>query len=76
MGPENTIYAENSSSWDTRSLQLSIEGIEAVLLSLKKKPLIRYQKNSPMCKKLAAELHVRKMMIKKYPVFFFFIFYF
>ena len=42
--------------WNQDSLQRSTEGALALLLSLKKKPLIRYEKNSLMAKKLATEV--------------------
>ena len=35
-----------------------MEGITAVLLSLKKKPVIRYESMSPMAKKLGVEIQV------------------
>ena len=42
--------------WDSDLLQRSTDGLLALLLSLKKKPLIRYGSNSLMAKKLAAEV--------------------
>jgi hypothetical protein len=36
-----------------------VQGLVAVMLSLKKKPVIRYEKMSSMAKKLANELQVR-----------------
>jgi len=36
-----------------------VQGLIAVLLSLKKKPVIRYEKMSALARKLAVELHVR-----------------
>ncbi|KAF5277477.1 hypothetical protein FQR65_LT03814 [Abscondita terminalis] len=41
------------SNWKSYSLQRIIQGLTAVLLSLKKCPLIRYQKNSRECHELA-----------------------
>lgn len=35
-----------------------MQGVTAVLLSLKKKPVIRYEKSSPMAKKLGVEIQV------------------
>jgi hypothetical protein len=35
-----------------------VQGIIAVLLSLKKKPVVRYEKSSGMAKKLASEVQV------------------
>jgi hypothetical protein len=36
-----------------------VQGLVAVMLSLKKKPVIRYEKMSSMARKLAVELQVR-----------------
>lgn len=36
-----------------------MQGLVAVMLSLKKKPVIRYEKMSPMARKLASELQVQ-----------------
>ncbi|KOS16807.1 Vacuolar protein sorting-associated protein 45 [Escovopsis weberi] len=58
--PQRRIWAGNPNSWNPDSLQRCAEGLVAVLLSLKKKPLIRYEKDSPLAKKLATE--VRHLM--------------
>ncbi|XP_014209907.1 vacuolar protein sorting-associated protein 45 isoform X1 [Copidosoma floridanum] len=42
--------------WEPASLQRTVQGITAVLLSLKKCPLIRYQNNSDMSKHLAEKI--------------------
>ncbi|KAK4218130.1 Sec1-like protein [Rhypophila decipiens] len=54
--PSHRLWAGNPDTWNADSLQRASEGIIAVLLSLKKKPLIRYQRNSPVAKKLASEV--------------------
>lgn len=55
--PARCIFGENGpDSWAADSLNRSVEGLLAVLLSLKKKPLIRYERNSPMAKKLGTEV--------------------
>ncbi|KAK3494509.1 vacuolar protein sorting-associated protein 45 [Neurospora hispaniola] len=54
--PMNRIWSGNPDTWNTDSLQRCTEGVISVLLSLKKKPLIRYQKSSPLAKKLASEV--------------------
>jgi hypothetical protein len=56
--PSNPIFFENPTSWDVRTFGRSTEGILSVLLSLKKKPLIRYERGSVLGKKLAAEVAV------------------
>jgi thymidylate synthase len=53
------LYGSTFNSWDPAALERSVQGISAVLLSLKKKPIIRYEKMSSMAKKLALEMHVR-----------------
>ncbi|KAF1346756.1 Sec1-like protein [Delphinella strobiligena] len=50
------IWSTSPDMWNQDSLQRTTEGVIALLLSLKKKPLIRYQKNSLLSKKLATEV--------------------
>ena len=54
--PQNRVWSTTSDMWNTDSLQRTTEGILAVLLALKKKPLIRYTKSSLLTKKLATEV--------------------
>jgi vacuolar protein sorting-associated protein 45 len=54
--PKQRIWSHSPDLWNTDSLQRSTEGIIALLLSLKKNPLIRYEKNSLLAKKLATEV--------------------
>ncbi len=54
--PLHRVWSGNQDTWNADSLQRSTEGLIAVLLALKKKPLIRYQKNSHLAKKLASEV--------------------
>ncbi|KAH8879394.1 GIDA-domain-containing protein [Thozetella sp. PMI_491] len=65
--PMNRIWSANQDTWNTDALQRTTEGIIAVLLALKKKPLIRYQKNSFLAKKLASE--VRYIMTQEDQLF-------
>lgn len=53
---QHRIWSHNPDIWNPDSLQRSTEGIIALLLSLKKKPLIRFQRNSLLAKKLATEV--------------------
>ena len=48
---------------DTAALDRSVQGIAAVLLSLKKKPVIRYERMSPLTKKLGSELVVSTLCV-------------
>ena len=54
--PKQRLWSNSADLWDPSSLQRCTEGIIALLLSLKKRPLIRYEKNSMMAKKLATEV--------------------
>ncbi|KAL4723742.1 Mitochondrial Translation Optimization [Fusarium chlamydosporum] len=65
--PQQRIWAGSPDTWNPESLQRCSEGLVAVLLSLKKKPLIRYQKTSPLAKKLASE--VRYLMTQEDSLF-------
>ncbi|KHJ30549.1 putative vacuolar protein sorting-associated protein 45 [Erysiphe necator] len=56
LSPPSRIWSANADTWNMDTLQRTTEGLLAALLSLKKKPLIRYQKNSLMTKKLATEV--------------------
>ncbi|KAI9762311.1 MAG: lysophospholipid acyltransferase [Chaenotheca gracillima] len=65
--PKHRLWSSNPDMWNTDALQRSTEGVIAVLLSLKKKPLIRYEKNSLLAKKLASE--VRYQMTQEEQLF-------
>lgn len=52
------LYGSTVNAWDSRALELAMQGLTAVLLSLRKKPIIRYEKMSPMAKKLGIEVQV------------------
>ncbi|OTA60234.1 Sec1-like protein [Hypoxylon sp. EC38] len=54
--PQQRIWSGNPDLWNPDSLQRTTDGLMAVLLSLKKKPLIRYEKDSLLAKKLATEV--------------------
>ncbi|KAK8035202.1 glucose-inhibited division protein A subfamily [Apiospora rasikravindrae] len=54
--PQQRIWSGTPDMWNTDALQRTTEGLSAVLLALKKKPLIRYEKNSLLAKKLANEV--------------------
>ncbi|KAJ7600844.1 Sec1-like protein [Mycena floridula] len=51
------LYGSTLNSWNPNALARSVQGIISVLLSLKKKPQIRYERMSLMAKKLANEVH-------------------
>ena len=61
--PSRPLYGSTANSWDPRALELTMQGITAVLLSLRKKPIIRYEKMSPMAKKLGVEIQVSLVMM-------------
>ncbi|PBP23832.1 vacuolar protein sorting-associated protein 45 [Diplocarpon rosae] len=54
--PRQRIWNSNPDMWNTDALQRATEGLIGVLLSLKKIPLIRYEKSSLLAKKLATEV--------------------
>ncbi|KAI8916009.1 Sec1-like protein [Gorgonomyces haynaldii] len=54
--PTQPLYAELTPTWNQNTLSRVTEGITSCLLSLKKKPLIRYERNSTFCRKLAQEV--------------------
>lgn len=53
---QTRLFSSSAELWNQDSLSRATEGVLALLLSLKKKPLIRYEKNSLLCKKLATEV--------------------
>lgn len=57
------LYGSSPNSWDNTALEHCVQGIIAVLLSLKKKPVIRYEKMSGMARKLANEIQVSYLFI-------------
>jgi hypothetical protein len=57
--PTPRTWGSSPDLWDSDALQRSTDGVIALLLSLKKKPLIRYAKNSLLAKKLATEVRYR-----------------
>lgn len=56
LGYPSLIWDSNAHTWHTDTLQRTTEGLLALLLALKKKPLIRYEKSSLMAKRLATEI--------------------
>lgn len=57
--PPARIWADNPATWDQSALDQHVKGLSALLLSLKKKPAIRYERMSGLAKKLGEELSVR-----------------
>lgn len=53
---KSRIWSSSPDSWNDDSLQRTSQGVIALLLSLKKRPLIRFQKNSMLASKLAREV--------------------
>ena len=52
------LYGSTPNSWDPKALECTVQGITAALLSLRKRPVIRFEKMSGMAKKLAVEIQV------------------
>ena len=55
---DRPLYDSSATTWDSKALERAVQGVTAVLLSLKKKPVIRYESMSPMAKKLGVEIQV------------------
>ena len=55
--PQQRLWGNNPDIWNVDALSRTTEGLMALLLSLKKRPLIRYEKNSLVARKLATEVH-------------------
>lgn len=59
------LYGDTPSTFDvssdTGSYQRHVDGLVALLLSLKKKPIIRYERMSSMAKKLGQEVQVSQL---------------
>lgn len=53
---DQRIWSSSPDLWNQDSLQRTTDGVIALLLSLKKRPLVRFQKNSLLAKKLATEV--------------------
>ncbi|CAO3635764.1 unnamed protein product [Cunninghamella blakesleeana] len=56
------LFSNSITRWDPITFERCVNGISSVLLSLKKKPVIRYEQASPMAKELANELqrHIKQ----------------
>jgi hypothetical protein len=65
--PSSPLYGSSPNVWDPKALERHVRGLIAVLLSLKKKPIIRYEKMSGMARKLAVELQVRSSVFCNEP---------
>ncbi|KAI0310191.1 Sec1 family-domain-containing protein [Amylostereum chailletii] len=57
--PTTPLYASSPNAWDTKALEYHAQALTALLLSLKKKPVIRYERMGGMAKKLAGEVQAR-----------------
>lgn len=57
--PHQPLYGDSPSIWHGHTFQRVVEGVLSLLLALKRRPLIRYEKNSALAKRLGTELHVR-----------------
>lgn len=56
--PPSKIWGPTPNSWDGDALRRHTEGLTALLLSLKKKPIVRYERMSALAKKLAEDVVV------------------
>ncbi|XP_047139616.1 vacuolar protein sorting-associated protein 45 isoform X1 [Hydra vulgaris] len=60
----NIVGSSKGKNWDADKQERTTDGIFALLLSLRKKPFIRYQQTSQMCKRLAESV-MQKMLQEK-----------
>ncbi|KAI8871608.1 vacuolar protein sorting 45A [Ramicandelaber brevisporus] len=51
------LFADGLFGWDARTLARTTEGLASVLLALKQRPMVRYERNSQMAFRLAQELN-------------------
>jgi len=51
------IFGDSLNTWNSDTFKRTVEGLRAVLLALKKRPMIRYEKNSELGKRLAGEIN-------------------
>lgn len=56
LGLNQRVYGDTIGSWQGNAFNTSTQGLISVLLSLKVKPVIRYEANSKMASKLGKEL--------------------
>ncbi|KAI9283615.1 Sec1-like protein [Umbelopsis sp. AD052] len=54
--PDYRLFGQGIKDWDGYTFDRSVQGVIAALLSLKKKPIIRYESVSSMGKRLAQEI--------------------
>lgn len=59
VAPSHKVWGTSPELWNPDALLRSTEAVLAMLLSLKKKPLIRYARSSLLAKKLATEVRYR-----------------
>lgn len=57
--PPMNLWSKSANEWDPEALDRHTSGLVALLLSLKKKPLVRYERMSALARKLGEEVHVR-----------------
>jgi len=62
------LYGKSPNSWDPDALESHVQGLIAVLLSLRKKPIIRYERMSAMAKKLGIEIQVHLRCMSTAPL--------
>lgn len=58
QSPPARLWGHSTEEWDPSSLERHTSGLSALLLSLKKRPVVRYEKMSSLARKLGEEIHV------------------
>ncbi len=54
--PKDSLFGRTQQEWNADTFERVVQGVLAVILSLKKKPLVRYEKMSILAKKLGIEI--------------------
>lgn len=54
--PPQRIWSTSPAQWDAAGLERHVSGVLSMLLSLKKRPVVRYERMSALAKKLAEEV--------------------
>lgn len=57
--PPSRLWSNSPNEWDPNALERHTNGLIAVLLSLKKKPVVRYERMSALARKLGEEVHYK-----------------
>jgi hypothetical protein len=66
--PDRPLFGSSINVWNPDALERTVQGLIGVLLSLKKKPIIRYEKMSSMAKKLGQAVQVSFSQLSQHTI--------